>query len=149
MKRDKTADVLLAHKRESSCEEWMNRPSAALFALLAMMSLKAAAQTSNLPRPVRVSVCDLLAEPSKYDGELVRVRGQVSIAFEDFSLFDNGCPRPEEPREAIGVWLNYGGDESAPTVYCCGDHSRKPGEVVELRGRPTHAKIALTIPVKD
>jgi hypothetical protein len=111
---------------------------ATLFLLLLITTLNAAAQApGKASSPMDATVCDLMAQPSKYNGQLVRVRGQISIAFEDFSLFDKDCSHMEakERNWGSGVWLNYGGDEGAPTVYCCGDHSRKKGELIEIEGR--------------
>ncbi len=68
--------------------------------------------------------------------KLVRVRGRVSIAFEEFSLDSTECGASASVPGSTPVWLNYGGDEGAPTVYCCGDHSRKPGDLPEYQGKP-------------
>ncbi|MCX6617842.1 MAG: hypothetical protein NTZ98_17315 [Acidobacteria bacterium] len=79
--------------------------------------------------PIGVSVCQLQENPVAFDKTLVRVRGQISIAFEDFSLTAGTCKS-----SGAGIWLEFGGDVEAPTIYCCGDHSRKKGTVLKVEG---------------
>jgi len=105
-------------------------------ATLACVSGRAEAQSSAHTGELHdVSVCELQIEPGKYDGQLIRVRGRVSIAFEDFTLYDRGCAPSSGGAFPTPVWLEYGGDEGSPAIYCCGHHGREPGEVPEVQGR--------------
>ena len=60
-----------------------------------------APDSPELP-PREVKLCDLLRNPSSYDGQRVRVRGEANRDFEDFSLHGSGCGA------ARGIWLQYG-----------------------------------------
>lgn len=74
----------------------------------------------------RVSVCALEADPAAYNHKMIDVRAVVSHGFEDFTLSDPACERPS------GIWLEYGGQVSSDTVYCCGVKApRKNALVVE------------------
>ena len=86
-------------------------------------SLEAASQET----PVDVSPCELAKDPPKFDRKLVRLRSRVSLAFEDFSLYPSQCPDAR-----FGIWLDFGGDVEAPTIYCCGDHSREPNRDIQV-----------------
>jgi len=81
--------------------------------------------------PVTVSFCDLAANPQAFDGQWIQVHGRISLAFEDFTLWEQGCDKPL----TRSVWLEYGGDEETPTKFCCGDHSRPKGKDVSVRGQ--------------
>jgi len=78
--------------------------------------------------PVRVTACDLKANPAAYNHRVVEVTGFVSHGFEDFGLFDPSCPSWPY------VWLEYGGTKKSGTMYCCGvsaERSRPKEFVVE------------------
>ncbi len=62
----------------------------------------------------------LFADPALYDHKLIRVTGQVSHGFENFTLRD-----PTLDANAF-VWLEYGGRVASKTTYCCGS---APGEL--------------------
>jgi hypothetical protein len=65
-------------------------------------------------QPERITVCQLKADPAKYNHKLLEVTGFISHGFEDFELFDPDCPTWP------GVWLEYGGTNKSGTMYCCG-----------------------------
>ena len=78
--------------------------------------------------PVRVTACDLKANPAAYNHKVIEVTGFVSHGFEDFGLFDPSCPSWPY------VWLEYGGTKKSGTMYCCGvsaDRSRPKEFAVE------------------
>lgn len=78
--------------------------------------------------PVRVTVCELKANPAAYNHRVVEVTGFVSHGFEDFGLFDPSCPSWPY------VWLEYGGTKKSGTMYYCGvsaDRSRPKELAVE------------------
>jgi hypothetical protein len=84
--------------------------------------------TAVMQSALEVSPCELAADPPKYDRKLVRVRGRVSLAFEDFSLITDDC------HQRAAVWLALGGDIATPTTYCCGPHKRAVGSVLTVEG---------------
>lgn len=53
--------------------------------------------------PREVSICDLVRNPSPYDGQRIRVHGEANRDFEDFSLQVTSCGA-----QARRVWLQYG-----------------------------------------
>jgi len=82
------------------------------FCAILFSSFAAAARSEE---PVKVTVCQLKADPAAYNHKLVEVEGFVSHDFEDFSFFDPTCPPTAED-----IWLEYGGTEKSDTTYCCG-----------------------------
>ncbi len=104
-----------------------------LAALIVLTASTAWARTGGpATAPPTVSFCDLLANPQAFDGQWIQVQGHISVAFEDFSLYEPACDRPL----TRSIWLQYGGDEETPTIYCCGDHSRPKGKDISVRGQP-------------
>lgn len=81
--------------------------------------------------PPTVAFCDLLSNPKAFDGQWIQVHGRISLAFEDFTVWELGCDKPL----TRSVWLEYGGDEETPTKFCCGDHSRPRGKDISVRGQ--------------
>lgn len=77
--------------------------------LSAFAAIEAAAAT-------KVSLCELQANPDRYDRQLVEVTTFVSHGFEDFSVFDPSCIA-----NGPVIWLDYGGDHPSDTIWCC-DH---------------------------
>lgn len=65
-------------------------------------------------QPDKVTVCQLLSEPGKYNHKVIEVTGFISHGFEDFAFFDPNCSSRER------VWLEYGGTTASGTIYCCG-----------------------------
>lgn len=59
--------------------------------------------------PVKVALCDLVKNPQQYSRQWVEVRGQVELAFENFSLNTHDCGERQR-----GIWLAYGSDETTP-----------------------------------
>jgi len=115
---------------------WKITAILAYVAILAGVSAGASGQTSAPSSgPVPVTACDLEDQPSKFDGKLVRVRARAWIEFENFTLYDPQCRKPSREAPKASVWLEYGGDESTPAIYCCGDHSREQGQVLDHNGQ--------------
>jgi len=81
--------------------------------------------------PPAVSFCDLFSNPQTFDGQWIQVHGRISLALEDFTLWEPGCDKPL----ARSIWLEYGGDEETPVKFCCGDHSRPKGKDISVRGQ--------------
>jgi hypothetical protein len=75
------------------------------------------------------AVCQIASHPLDYAGKLVRVRGRILIAFEQFELNASEC-KTATPKM---IWLEYGrGPKRQPTIWCCGDlASRDPIAVVQ------------------
>lgn len=78
------------------------------------------AQSSEVP--LRVSLCEIKAHPEKYLGKIVEFTAVASHGFEDSMVEDDHCPWPNS---GPGVWMEYGGNRSTDTMYCCG-FSPKP-----------------------
>lgn len=81
--------------------------------------------------PARVTVCQLQSGPATYDKKLIEVTGFFSSGFENFSLFDPGCPSGQV------TWLEYGGTTASGTIYCCGvDPNRDRPATAIVEGIP-------------
>lgn len=52
--------------------------------------------------PVAATVCDILSNPQRFDGETVRVTGQVVAGFEQFAVKGPGCSHTVD-----AIWLSY------------------------------------------
>jgi hypothetical protein len=48
------------------------------------------------------AICDILANPQSFDGKIIRVKGTVTAAFDEFALQDAGCNQPVN-----AIWLAY------------------------------------------
>ena len=77
----------------------------------------------NAPRTL--SPCDLAKDRKSLDGNTVRVRGTLSVHFEDFSL-EADC-RP-------GIWLSFGGDVPGIVASMANDLVRTPGVNLRVNG---------------
>jgi hypothetical protein len=62
--------------------------------------------------PIRVTSCQLEAHPDIYDHKLVEVHGQVLYSKFDFEI-ESACKQHSQ----AGVWLDLGGDVTAPGGY--------------------------------
>ena len=97
--------------------------AAGVFAVALASALPAVAE-----EPIKLTVCQLLEEPGRYNHRLIEISGTVSRGFEDFTLNDKTC----KSRDTI--WLELGGTRGSEVVYCCGvptDPIRKSSLVVE------------------
>lgn len=115
----------------------------ARIALVFLCCAVAVAQTrSRAGETVRdVSLCELIQHPNSYDGQTVRVRGQVIFEFEAFLLSDSSCSSQlRSLQDRRGVWLTFGGDEPEIATFCCGAHTRTKGADLEVAGH----KVGLT-----
>ena len=65
--------------------------------------------------PIKVSVCDVLGDPSVYNHKLIEVSGDASRGFEDFTLTDKKCKK-----QSNDIWLEVGGRVGSQVMYCCG-----------------------------
>ena len=96
-------------------------PVVFIFCLLTCFST-----TLRCEEPLSITVCELNANPAKYNHKLIEVIGFVSHGFEDFEMFDPSCPSWPY------VWLEYGGTKKSGTTYCCGVSASRtrPQEIV-------------------
>jgi hypothetical protein len=81
-----------------------------------------------------VSFCELANNPRPYDGRTIRVRGTLSVHFEDFSLYGENC-RTDQP-----IWLAFGGDVPGIVASTINDGYRKPGADLMVNGTPFQIK---------
>lgn len=72
--------------------------------------------------PLRVSLCEIKSHPEEYLRKFVEFTAIASHGFEDSMVEDAQCPWPTG---GPGVWMEYGGNRSTDTMYCCG-FSPKP-----------------------
>ena len=101
----------------------------ALAACILLLPTLASAQSEPVQE---VGLCQLRQHATEFDHKVVRVRGTVDLAFENFTLYDTECI----DWKSTAVWLTFGGDVSGIATYCCGDHSREPGHFLEIDNRP-------------
>lgn len=102
-----------------------------LFVLVVLIEcvdcLQAVAQT----RPSIVPLCDVLQTPGKFDKQVIKIRGNVHLSFEDFSLHSESCPN-----KWPGIWLAFAGDVATPTMSTVNDTTRRPGFTPFIGGVP-------------
>lgn len=75
-----------------------------------------------------VSPCDLAQKPKAYNRKLVRVRGTLTVEFEDFSLGLGNCHTEQE------IWLAFGGDVPGIVPSTVNDTIRTPGKNIRADG---------------
>ena len=90
-------------------------------------------QTEAQTGPSLVPLCDVLQTPDKFDKQDIQVRGNVHLAFEDFSLHSEACPN-----KWPGIWLAFGGDVATPTMSTANDTVRRPGFTPVIGGVPVY-----------
>lgn len=78
--------------------------------------------------PLDVSACELAQHPKSFDGKTIRVRGTLSVEFEDFTLDHAGCS------PAQGIWLAFGGDVPGIVASTVNDNFRTPGVNLQING---------------
>jgi hypothetical protein len=78
--------------------------------------------------PAEVSICELAKHPKSFDGKGIRVRGTLSVYFEDFSLVVRNCDSQQ------GIWLAFGGDVPGIVASMVNDTVRKPGVDLKVNG---------------
>src|SRR5665213_2343666 len=83
--------------------------------IIALISRQGAAQPSE--PTMRVSLCDIKANPENFLHKLVEFTATASHGFEDSMVEDSRCSWPDH---GPGVWMEYGGKPSTATMYCCG-----------------------------
>ena len=96
------------------------------FVFLFFHASQAGAQTG----PLDVSYCELAQHPGSFDGKILRVRGTLSVHFEDFSLVGPPCGNDQ------GIWVAFGGDVPGIVTSMVNDNFRSPGVDVTLNGQP-------------
>ena len=101
-----------------------------LILLACCVSLLFANATSIAQGPKDVNLCQLEQNALQFDNKLVTVRAVANLGFEDFTLGGADCKTDNS------VWLTFGGDVSDIATYCCGDHSRTPGQMLKIDGEP-------------
>ncbi|MBB3228505.1 hypothetical protein FHW69_003147 [Luteibacter sp. Sphag1AF] len=105
--------------------------TARIASLLVLFCVCTCSAHAQVEEPTRVSVCQLLDDPGRYNHALIEVTGKAERAFENFTLGYTDCTGASRHK---AVWLEYGGKESSGTMYCCGvtqDRKRSKPLVVE------------------
>lgn len=68
---------------------------------LAFLLCLAGGATCASAQVVDTSVCDILSNPTAFDGKIVRIKGTAVAGFDEFFIKDSGC------QGKGGVWLAY------------------------------------------
>ncbi len=113
-------------------EKIKDQPLNRILAAMRLIWITAIGLLIGLPRPhgqaqapevpLRVSLCEVKLHPEKYLRAFVELTAVASHGFEDSMVEDAHCPWP---KSGPGVWMEYGGNRSTDTMYCCG-FSPKP-----------------------
>jgi hypothetical protein len=121
-------DSLARGKHEFQCNsdpDWRSTPALCLVVLVVLQLVPASSgKSTQASNPERVSICQLRADPARYNHKSVEVTGFFSHGFENFTLLDPEC------RSRNSIWLEYGGRVSSRTIYCC------PGSPERTRPKP-------------
>ena len=80
----------------------IRRAIAVAAALLALVSSTGFAQAKTA-EPIQTTVCELLKEPARFNGKMVRVRAIVVVGFEFSAIKDASCPH--DPSSG-GLWFS-------------------------------------------
>jgi hypothetical protein len=90
--------------------------------ILFFVPLSASAQTA----PREISFCDVAKDPKSFDGRMIRVRGTMSVGFENFQLYSPDC------RDDQSIWVAFGGDVAGVVASTVNDSFRKPGADIKV-----------------
>lgn len=85
-------------------------------------------------RAMDVTGCALARNPKAYDRKTIRVRGELNVEFEDFTLDHARCQTSQE------IWLAFGGDVPGIVASTINDNERVPGRDIEVDGIPIAIK---------
>ena len=99
-----------------ACVPPMNtRRSFVCASLLTIASCVVAEEPENVAveQPIVVDLCSVISNPLAYEHKLLRVTGDVSRGFEEFTLGRGSCG------ESTPLWLEYGGASPAEVIFCC------------------------------
>jgi hypothetical protein len=110
---------------------WSRHPGVGQILKLPLLLLLLVPICAGAQSPTKVALCDLVRQPEKFTRQWVEVRGEVDLAFENFSLRTVDCGEKLQ-----GIWLAYGGDEPTPTASTVNDNERPPGMVLKVNGIP-------------
>lgn len=102
-----------------------------LFVLVVLLHCLGSLQSEAQTGASVVALCDLLQAPDKFDKQAIQLRGDVHLAFEDFSLHSEACPN-----KWPGIWLAFGGDIATPTMSTANDTVRQPAVSPVVEGVP-------------
>ncbi|MGA8222040.1 MAG: hypothetical protein WB780_10340 [Candidatus Acidiferrales bacterium] len=91
---------------------------------IALFSVPLSARAQAAPR--EVSLCDVANDPKSFDGQMIRVRGSMSVGFEDFSLYSRDC------KDVRNIWVAFGGDVAGVVASTVNDSFRKPGADIKV-----------------
>lgn len=85
--------------------------------VLLLVGLLAGADRARPVEPVKLTLCQLLSDPGRYNHDMVEITGYVEHDFENFSMPLEGCASQQS--FSMGMWLEYGGTQKSQTKYCC------------------------------
>lgn len=100
-----------------------------LFALMSA-AIPAYCQSAPTDAPIKTTLCEIKAHPESFQHKIVEFRASASHGFEDSMVEDAACPWPRNGNP--GVWMEFGGNRSTDTMYCCG-FSPKPDRAATLK----------------
>jgi hypothetical protein len=81
---------------------------------------------------VQTTVCEVTADPAKFNHKLIELTGTATEDMERFSLWDGECHH--DKNNYTSIWLEYGGRKRSGAKYCCNqplDRERTVSLVVE------------------
>jgi len=81
------------------------KPTFIVLGLVAAFGCGLRAQSAPAAGPVDVKVCDVVKNPAKFDGQMVRIKGTVVAGFDEFIIKDSTDPNCGFQENAI--WLSY------------------------------------------
>jgi hypothetical protein len=76
-----------------------------------------------------VPLCEVLQSPDRFDKQTIQIRGNVHLAFEEFTLDSEACTK-----KWPGIWLAFGGDAATPTMSTANDTTRPSGVIPKFGG---------------
>jgi hypothetical protein len=59
------------------------------------------------------TICEAAKDPTRFNGQMVNLRGKILPDFEEFEITAQDCD--------VRIWLEYAsGPKQQPTLWCCG-----------------------------
>ncbi|HEV3254468.1 MAG TPA: carboxypeptidase-like regulatory domain-containing protein [Candidatus Acidoferrales bacterium] len=74
--------------------------------LCGLFGISSAPAANAQADPLETTICEINKNPAAYSGKTLRIRGFVSLGFEDFTFHSKECDR------GTGIWLMYADDEA-------------------------------------
>lgn len=103
-----------------------------LWIAVSVVLLPVASRAAQEP-VIETSICGVVADPSAFNHKLIKLTGDVTHGFKQLTIAANDCKT-----NLTAIWLEYGGQLKAPSVYDPKDVDGKRDQRLVVEGIKTN-----------